>query len=180
MSLRYGMLGLLADRPASGYDLLQRFKTSLANVWPATQSQIYTELNKLADTGLVAVTDEGPRGRKEYTITDEGLAELRQWLAGPPPRPVRNEMLLRIFFLGAIAPEQAREYLAALETRAAESLAGLADLKEAVDWEDNDFSTYGRIALEWGERYFAMNQEWAQWALDRMAQRDNRVSRSAR
>jgi DNA-binding PadR family transcriptional regulator len=177
MSLRYGMLGMLADRPASGYDLLQRFKTSLANVWPATQSQIYTELAKLADAGLIAVTDEGPRGRKEYTITEEGLAELRQWLAGALPRPARNEMLLRIFFLGSIAPDQAREYLSALETRAEQGLAGLIDLKEAVDWEDNAFSEYGRIAMEWGERYFAMNQEWAQWALKQMPQRDDSLGR---
>jgi len=171
MSLRYAMLGLLADRPASGYDLLQRFKTSLANVWPATQSQIYTELTKLADTGLIAVTDEGPRGRKEYTITDEGLGELQQWLVGIKPRPVRNDMLLRTFFLGTIAPEQAHEYLAWIETRAAQGLADLADLEHAVDWDDNDFSNYGRMAKEWGERYYAMNQEWAQWALKRMAQR---------
>src|SRR6266702_3216205 len=162
MSLRYAMLGLLADRPASGYDLLQRFKRSLANVWPATQSQIYTELAKLADTGLIAVTDEGPRGRKEYSITDEGLGELRQWLSGTKPRPVRNEMLLRTFFLGTITPEQAREYLASIESRAAQGLADLADLEHAVDWEDNDFSRYGRMAKEWGERYYAMNQAWAQ------------------
>ena len=172
MSLRYGMLGMIADRPSSGYDLLQRFKTSLANVWPATQSQIYTELTKLADAGMLAVTDEGPRGRKEYTITEEGRAELRQWLAGALPRPPRNEMLLRVFFLGAIAPEQAREYLASIETRSVQGLADLTSLKGAVDWEDNDFSIYGGMALEWGERFFAMNQEWALWALKRMAQRE--------
>lgn len=171
MSLRYAMLGLLADSPASGYDLLQRFKRSLANVWPATQSQIYTELAKLADTGLVTVTDEGPRGRKEYTITEEGLAELRHWMVGTKPRPVRNEMLLRTFFLGSIEPEQAREYLASIETRAAQGLTDLTELEHAVDWDDDDFSNYGRMAMEWGERYFAMNQEWARWALKRMGQR---------
>ncbi len=177
MSLRYGMLGMIADRPSSGYDLLQRFKKSLANVWPATQSQIYTELTKLADTGLLAVTDEGPRGRKEYSITEEGRVELRKWLAGALPRPPRNEMLLRVFFLGAISPEQAREYMSALETRSEGGLDELLDLKHNVDWDDDDFSAYGRIAMEWGERYFAMNQEWARWAQKEMAQRDNRLGR---
>ena len=38
----------------------------MANVWPATQSQLYGELNKLADAGLIEVSDIGPRGRKEY------------------------------------------------------------------------------------------------------------------
>ena len=44
----------------------------MANVWPATQSQLYGELNKLADAGLIEVTDIGPRGRKEYRITEAG------------------------------------------------------------------------------------------------------------
>ena len=70
MSLSHVLLGLLADRPASGYDLLKRFEISLANVWPARQSQIYTELVQLAEGGLIKVAAEGPRGRKEYAITD--------------------------------------------------------------------------------------------------------------
>lgn len=48
VSLRYAALGLLAQQPGSGYDLLKRFEISMANVWPATQSQLYGELNKLA------------------------------------------------------------------------------------------------------------------------------------
>ena len=78
MSLRYAALGLLAQHPGSGYDLLKRFEASMANVWPATQSQLYGELNKLADAGLIEVTDVGPRGRKAYRVTEAGRA------AAPP------------------------------------------------------------------------------------------------
>ncbi|MDT0478147.1 PadR family transcriptional regulator, partial [Streptomyces sp. DSM 41014] len=53
MSLRMAALGLLAQHPGSGYDLLKRFEKSMANVWPATQSQLYGELNKLAAAGLI-------------------------------------------------------------------------------------------------------------------------------
>ena len=69
MSLRHAVLGLLADEPASGYDLLKVFDRSLAFIWPATQSQLYGELNRLADDGLIEVTHQGPRGRKDYSIT---------------------------------------------------------------------------------------------------------------
>ncbi|MEV0250791.1 PadR family transcriptional regulator [Nocardia sp. NPDC050712] len=169
MSLRYAALGMLAEGPASGYDLLQRFKGSLSNVWPATQSQIYTELTKLADAGLIAVSDEGPRGRKEYTLTADGRADLRRWLIDTQPKPVaRNEMLLRVFFLGVLEREQAREYLRSIENRMTKAGAGLAELEAAIDWDDDDFSVYGHMALEWGKRFYAMNQEWAQWALTRM------------
>ncbi|WP_194819196.1 PadR family transcriptional regulator [Nocardia sp. XZ_19_385] len=169
MSLRYAVLGMLAEGPASGYDLLQMFKDSLANVWPATQSQIYTELAKLAETGLIAVSDEGPRGRKEYTLSAEGLAEVRRWLTETEPKPVsRNDMLLRVFFLGVLERDQARDYLADIESRMTKAGTELAQLEASIDWDDDAFSVYGHIALEWGKRFYAMNQEWAQWALTQM------------
>ncbi|MEV8376936.1 PadR family transcriptional regulator [Kribbella sp. NPDC056861] len=165
MSLRHALLGLLVEHPASGYDLLKTFSTSLANVWPATQSQIYGELTKLADSGLVVVSDQGPRGRKEYTLTDAGLAELRHWLAETEPqRSTRSEVLLRVFFLGVLTPEQARGYLESLAGHATATHAELAALHDAVDWDDDNLSVYGRIALEYGLRFTAMQQEWAEWA----------------
>jgi DNA-binding PadR family transcriptional regulator len=165
MSLRHALLGLLVDRSASGYDLLKLFNTSLANVWPATQSQIYTELNKLADAGLIAVAAEGPRGRKQYALTDEGLAELRHWLTETEPQHSRrSEVLLRVFFLGVVSPEQAHDYLADLATLFAEESAGLREVERSVDWDDGDLAAYGRIALEYGLRFNAMRQEWAEWA----------------
>ncbi|KAA8884384.1 PadR family transcriptional regulator [Nocardia colli] len=169
MSLRYAMLGLLADRPASGYDLLQRFKFSLANVWSATQSQIYTELGKLAEADLIAVSDEGPRGRKEYTITEAGLTELRHWLTDTrPKRVIRNETLLRVFFLGVVSQAQAADYLDGIANTSGKGHKELLALKETIDWDDNDFSRYGRIAMEWGERFYAMNEEWARWAMEQL------------
>ncbi|MEV4239870.1 MULTISPECIES: PadR family transcriptional regulator [unclassified Nocardia] len=172
MSLRYALLGLLADRPASGYDLLQRFKVSLANVWPATQSQIYTELTKLADAGSIAVSDEGPRGRKEYTITEAGLTDLREWLTTTKPKRVaRNEMLLRVFFLGAVPRAYARDYLSDIENGAKKAGAELAALEASIDWDDDDLSVYGRIAMEWGQRFHAMSQEWAEWAIGQIPER---------
>ena len=80
MSLRFAALGLLAQHPGSGYDLLKRFQLSVGNVWSATQSQLYGELNKLADAALIEVSDTGPRGRKEYRITVAGRAELVRWI----------------------------------------------------------------------------------------------------
>src|SRR5690242_15433152 len=109
MSLRIAALGLLAEGPASGYDLLKHFESSMANVWPATQSQLYSELNKLADGGLIEVSAVGPRGRKEYRITDAGRTELQRWVMSPQDDPpLRSAALLRVFLLGLIPAEQAR------------------------------------------------------------------------
>jgi PadR family transcriptional regulator AphA len=169
VSLKHAVLGLLSCGPASGYDLLQTFRESLANVWPATQSQLYGELGKLADAGLVTVAAEGPRGRKEYAITSEGTAELRHWLGEVEPAPTRrSEMLLRVFFLGMLTPAQAEGYLRDRGTAAAEQQAGLRKLDETVDPDHGPLATYGRLALEWALRYTAMQQEWAAWAVEEL------------
>ncbi|MEV4612494.1 PadR family transcriptional regulator [Kitasatospora sp. NPDC049258] len=169
MSLRHALLGLLSDRPASGYDLLKLFETSLANAWPATQSQVYTELTKLADAGLITVAAEGARGRKEYALTDAGLAELRHWLTETTPvQHARSDLLLRVFFLGVLTPEQAREYLRWLAELSAAGHDRLQAVKESVAWDEDDLSAHGRIALEYGLRFNAMRREWAEWAADQL------------
>ncbi|GGQ11918.1 PadR family transcriptional regulator [Streptosporangium pseudovulgare] len=173
MSLRHALLGLLAAGPASGYDLLKIFNVSLANVWPATQSQVYAELGRLADAGLVEVVAEGPRGRKEYALADTGRAELRHWLTEvAPTRTGRSDTLLRVFFLGQVEPGQARAYLRRLAETAAKAEHDLAALSDAVSAEEDDLAFYGRLALEWGLRFSAMQREWADWAEGRIEERE--------
>ncbi|MEU4097700.1 PadR family transcriptional regulator [Streptomyces sp. NPDC026673] len=173
MSLRHAVLGLLADHPASGYDLLRTFQTSLANVWPATQSQLYTELNRLAEADLVTVAAEGPRGRKEYAITEAGRTELLHWLTEvEPQRNRRSDALLRVFFLNQVDPERARAYLEREGAVAAERHEGLRQLERSVDWDSGgDLAFYGRLTLEWGLRFTRMQQEWAVWAAEHLRDR---------
>jgi len=173
MSLSHALLGMLSVRPASGYDLMRSFETSLANVWPATQSQVYGELNRLAGSGLIKVAAEGPRGRKEYALTVEGMAELRSWMTDPTPEPARRSAgLLRVFFLDVLSPEQGVEYLARQAAEAAGRHARLQALSDAIDWSGQDtISTNGRLALEYGLRLTAMYEEWAQWAAQQVRDR---------
>lgn len=166
MSLRHALLGLLSQGPASGYDLLKTFDVSLANVWPATQSQVYAELGRLASAGMVEVSAQGPRGRKEYAVTEAGRAELRHWLTQTDPGPLarRSEMLLRVFFLGEVSPEQAHDYLRRQAELGEERIRRLAPLREMVSAMDDSLSIYGSLALEWGMRFSALQRDWALWA----------------
>ncbi|ODQ88395.1 PadR family transcriptional regulator [Mycolicibacterium flavescens] len=168
VSLRIAALGLLAQQPGSGYDLLRLFEQSMANVWPATQSQLYSELNKLADGGLIEVSAIGPRGRKEYRITDAGRAELRRWVNNPADDPpFRSPRLLRIFLLGEVSPSQAREHLAELAGRADGEIARLEKLRtEIVSENPDDGLFYGLAALDYGLRLNAMEAEWARSVID--------------
>jgi DNA-binding PadR family transcriptional regulator len=166
VSLRIAALGLLAREPGSGYDLLKHFEKSMANVWPATQSQLYGELNKLADAGLIEVSDIGPRGRKEYRITPAGRAELRRWVSNPQDDPpFRSAALLRVFLLGEIPPGDAREHMVAMAEHADAEVRRLEELRDAIDWDSDGSLFYGRAALEYGLRTNAMEADWARWVI---------------
>jgi len=166
MSLRHAVLGMLADQPGSGYDLMKRFERAMANVWPATQSQLYGELGKLETAGMIHVHAEGPRGRKEYEITEAGLAELRHWLVeAEPAGPPRSATLLRVYFLGSVSPDQARGFIATMAEKAQVREKGLEELEGTIDWGEDNQSLYGRLVLEWGKRFSVMQREWAEWAV---------------
>lgn len=109
MSLRHAILGLLARRPSTGYELTQMFDISLRTAWPASHSQIYPELSKLESAGLAEVIERGARGSKTYAITETGLDELRRWLLEvEPDRSRRNESAVRLFLGQLLPPEDRR------------------------------------------------------------------------
>ncbi|GAA2760446.1 PadR family transcriptional regulator [Actinopolymorpha rutila] len=173
MSLKYALLGLLAERPDSGYALTQRFEQSLQKyAWHANHSQIYPELAKLAADNLATVVEEGARGRRTYAITDAGREALREWLltSGAGPRRVRNEAVLRTFLLSTLEPDDAAQLLRRYVDRAAQDLAELravvADLDAAE--EAGEPQRFGRFAAEFGLRQYAAFHDWARWALARV------------
>jgi PadR family transcriptional regulator, regulatory protein AphA len=129
MSLRHAMLGLLAVQPTTGYDLTRKFDNSLSNAWHASHSQIYPELGRLQDEGMVEVVAEGARNSKTYALTDAGRAELRRWLVEvEPSRQQRNESAVRMFLAPRLLePADAR---IALERDLRDVLAQRAALEE--------------------------------------------------
>ena len=166
MSLRHALLGLLADRPASGYDLAKRLESSAGFAWSAKHTQIYPELNRLADGGLVEVAAEGARGRKEYRITDAGRAEVRRWLRETTPdRTQRDDSLLRVFFLWLLEPDEAAAFLRSEADVYRSFHQRLRELDAAIAWDlDDPSDLYGRLALERGLRTSDALAGWADWA----------------
>ena len=164
-TLGYALLGVLAERPRTGYGLLKHIEQSLAYAWPASHSQIYPELAKLLDAGLIREGEPLPRGGRPYEITEEGLAQVRAWLRDTEPaRTVRNEATLRLFFLWLLEREEARVYLRAEAERARIVLAELEEIAEQEDPDSPKTRAY-RIALELGLRTVRARVEWAEWAL---------------
>jgi PadR family transcriptional regulator, regulatory protein AphA len=111
----YVILGMLSWRPMSGYDVKAIVDSSTRFFWAASYGQIYPELRRLAEAGLVAAEsgDDGGRRRMPYSLTARGREALAAWLAQSPQMfETRDEGLLKLFFASA-SPEVAADILAA-------------------------------------------------------------------
>ena len=97
----YVILGHLALRDWSTYELAQQLKRSTRHYWPRAESKIYEEPKKLVAHGLATATREytGRRRRTVYAITDEGRKALQRWLDEPGQPPlVEFEGVLKVLF----------------------------------------------------------------------------------
>ncbi len=97
----YALLGLLATRSWTGYELTQQVGRSLRFVWPTSEGHLYREQKRLVEFGWATVEEEdaGRRTRKRYAITDAGRDALRSWLAtNPRELQLHIEGMLRAFF----------------------------------------------------------------------------------
>lgn len=103
----YGLLGMLAVRPWTGYELTHQLRRSLRYVWSASEGHLYREQKRLVEMGWVTVEDEpaGQRTRKRYTISRSGRVALGKWLTSPPEKPrFEIEGILRLLYADQGSP----------------------------------------------------------------------------
>ncbi|GAC1367019.1 MAG: helix-turn-helix transcriptional regulator [Actinomycetota bacterium] len=127
------LLGFLYWRPLSGGEIVAAVEASVGYFWNVTRSQIYRELQALAQAGLVEVGAVGPRGKSPYAVTEEGRRAFLTWLRQDPgPDLIRSPFLLKFFF-GALLEEDAlRGFVAARRTHVEESLSYLRALLPTI------------------------------------------------
>src|SRR6476660_6532252 len=103
------VLGLVALKPRSGYEIKRIVDRAIRHFWAASYGQIYPELRRLEERGWITGIDaaRGGRSRRVYRITSEGRAALVGWLHGRETRiELRDESLLRLFFADQLPPEE--------------------------------------------------------------------------
>ena len=153
------ILGLLAMRPRSGYEIKTFVDQSTRYFWAASYGQIYPELRRLSEAGLIEGTDSptGGRQRTIYELTKAGRHALDEWHAEPAEHfEYRDEAMLKLFFAGAVAPERAAD----IARQRSEQAAEIADELRAVEAhaEGKDQPSYA--ALRFGIDF---NQFVADW-----------------
>jgi PadR family transcriptional regulator AphA len=168
----FAMLGMLAIRPWSTYELAKHVDRSLGPLWPRARSHLFNEPKKLAVHGLATASEEmvGRRPRTVYTITPAGRRALRRWLGTPGEGPVLEfEQLLKVFFadhgtkadalqavdnIRAWAQHRTEENIAVARSY----LAGTGPFPERAAV----LSVVGRFLTEFAD----MAATWADWAAD--------------
>ncbi len=104
-------MGLLSREPLTGYDVAGRMRARVGSFWEAHHSQIYPELARLEEDGLVThwlVEQRERPDKKIYEITAAGLDTLKGWVTEPPaPRAVRDELVLKAYSVWLAEPEGA-------------------------------------------------------------------------
>ena len=171
----YAVLGLLAIKPWSSYELTQQMDRSLGRVWPRAASKLYEEPKKLVAHGLARSSTErsGRRSRTVYAITGKGRRALRGWLAEPGEGPVLEfEQLLKVFFADNGTKTDALATLAAAQdwarARCRESLA----IGEQYAQEHGPFPERMAV-LQLTSRFltdfYLLVGDWASWAAEIVA-----------
>jgi DNA-binding PadR family transcriptional regulator len=177
------ILGMLAGRPRSGYEIKQLVDRSARFFWAASYGQIYPELKKLEKAGLIAGDDSSRGGRQSTTfrLTAAGKHAAREWIRKPPEvLETRDEGLLKLFFAGAIDPPRAAEIA---RERAAISRAKAAELRAIWDMVDGGQPDGPEAEPDIGSltvlRYGIEMSEWtAEW-FERAAEDLERVKAGA-
>ena len=171
----YAVLGQLALRPWTMYDLAAHMRRDMHYIFPRAESQVYAEPKRLVALGLASAQSEatGKRARTVYSITEAGREALRDWLAQPVAKgpQLEFEALLRI----VLAPLGRPEHLAAILQGVRDEISGLLTLGERiVDEYTTGTAPFQRYMLarsmlhDFLFAYAELIDDWAARSLDRM------------
>jgi DNA-binding PadR family transcriptional regulator len=166
--LGYALLGLLHQRPSSGYRLRRAFATTPIGTFSDSPGAIYPALRRLERQGLVRSRVEasaGVRQKQTFRLTAPGLAALKEWLGRPLTRDdvVRgmDDVMLRLAFMDEVMARAASIRL--LQSLARELGGYLPTLHAYLGEHRRQMPLSGRLALESGIRAY---EEQARWVVD--------------
>jgi PadR family transcriptional regulator, regulatory protein AphA len=164
----YLILGALRGDPRSGYEIKALVDRAFRFFWAVSYGQIYPELRRLKEEGLIEATgtEDGGRRRVRYELTPSGRKTLVDWLRTPTAGyELRDEGLLKLFFADALEPADA---LALVRTFKAARQATLDRLREIeAHTAARSHAGFPAVVLEYG----IAHHEWAVDWCSRLEQR---------
>jgi DNA-binding PadR family transcriptional regulator len=168
------MLGLLAIRPWSTYELARQMRRNLHYFWPRAESNLYAEPLRLVSGGWAKARSlpVGRRPRTVYSITAKGRQALEHWLGEPAAAPrLEAEPLVKFTFADygtkSSVLENLRRFRKDAETRQSEMRAIFDEyLRERDPFPERVHINVVAYRLLWD--HADVDAHWAAWALDQV------------
>ena len=163
------VLGFLSRGPRTGYEIKAAVDRSTRFFWAASYGQIYPELRRLEEEGLVRgkSSPTGGRRRNVYELTDAGAAALREWLREPGAAyELRDRGLLKLFFADNLTHDETLELLRSMRRERERILARLREVDAALPPRPRDMRG---VVLEYG-------LEFHEWAIDWYRRTEERLA----
>lgn len=162
MSLKFALLGLLADGPQYGYEIKRSFEAVVGNLWSVSYGQLYPTLRRLLGDGLVRRrTTRGKRAadRNVYSLTAKGARSLEKWLMNAEPRAysVKDEFTLKFLFFHRLPRERVLEHLRAQREQVLRDRESFQRTAAAMGAEAG---YYPRAIVNKGIVHLAAEEEW--------------------
>lgn len=119
MSIQLAILGILSWKSSTGYELKKIFEDSSFMYWSGNNNQIYKALMNMENEDFVTsevIHQENSPSKKIYTITEEGLKELRKWLVSSPEAPeIKKTFLVQLAWSDMLSNQELSEILSKYE-----------------------------------------------------------------
>lgn len=166
----YAVLGLLAVRSWTTYELAKQVQRSLGWFWPRAERKLYEVPRDLVSRGLATVTEghTGRRSRSVYRITPLGRRTLKTWLGVPPEQPsLEFEAMVKVFFADAGSLEQLHRTLDSVAKDADSRRDELLAMIEGTDDATAEFARrlhINALGLRFHLEYQDLLARWAIWA----------------
>lgn len=168
----YAMLGMLAIRPWTTYELAKHMERGVGRLWPpSARSNLFNEPKKLVARGLAEASAEtvGKRARTVYSITPRGRRALEAWLAAPgEPTRVESEQLLKVFFAEQGATQCLRSTVADIRRWAADHAAENVAVARSYLAGTGPFPERAAVLALTGRfmtDFVEMVGRWSEWAV---------------
>jgi len=173
-STSFAILGLLAVRSWSTYELTKQIQRALGRMWPRAESRLYEEPKKLVALGWATAATElvGQRPRTVYTITDPGREALAEWLAEPGAGPILEfEQLVKLSFADHGTRDDALRTVAATRAWAEQANAGNREVARRYAAAAGPYqyrAASPMLAGAFFTEFYAMVARWADWAAEQI------------
>jgi DNA-binding PadR family transcriptional regulator len=137
MSIRQGILAMLAEGPRYGYQLRVDFEERTGSTWPLNIGQVYTTLSRLERDRLVIALDKADDTHQRYALTDQGRAELAAWFATPVHREdrPRDELAIKLAMAAELPEADLHAVVQAQRTDTMRALQDYTRLRRSHDDE---------------------------------------------